>query len=448
VLSAGQRAWQAALTATAVLAAVCGLAAAPTAASLESRAVAERPVEIRDYWTRQRMRAAIPAGRRLSRHPPASSPRALPRGSPTYVPGTPPSGGAAAARLRPGLVTSPAVRRAAIDVSADSAAFPRRVHGKVFLTLGDTDYFCSATVVSSAAHTVVWTAGHCVHGADIGLGFASNWMFVPAYRDGQAPYGSWTAIELITTDGWQSGANLRLDIGAALLARDPQGRGVQDVLGALGIAFHQPRNKIFDAYGYPAIDQNTVLFPPNFNGERLFRCRSPLTANDRPPGSGPETMEIDCDMTAGASGGGWVIADQFVNSVTSYGYSFNPHDLYGPYFGSVAEDLYRRASGPPLRCAGEAVTNLGGPGGDNFSGGFGTDAFRLERGPDEARGQAGRDVACGGGGDDRLRGGADRDVLRGQGGDDLLVGGPGRDVCVGGSGHDAARSCDVRRDIP
>jgi hypothetical protein len=449
VLSASQRAGRSALTATAALAvAACGLAAAPAAASLDSRTVAERPADIRDYWTRQRMRAAIPAGRRLGRQPPPPSARALPRGSPTYVPGTPPSGGPAAAGLHPGLVTSPAARRAATDVSADSAAFPRRVHGKVFLTLGDTDYFCSATVVSSAAHTVVWTAGHCVNGADIGLGFASKWMFVPAYRDGQAPYGSWTATELITTDGWQSGANLRLDIGAALLARDPQGRGIQDVLGARGIAFRQPRNQIFDAYGYPAIDRNTALSPANFSGNRLFRCRSPLTANDRPPGSGPETMEIDCDMTAGASGGGWVIADEFVNSVTSYGYSFDPHHLYGPYFGSVAEDLYRRASGRPLRCAGEAVTNLGGPGGDNFSGGSGPDTFRLERGADEARGHAGRDVACGGGGDDRLRGGAGRDILRGQGGDDLLAGGPGRDVCVGGSGHDAARSCDVRRDIP
>ena len=96
-----------------------------------------------------------------------------------------------------------------------------------------------------------------MNGADIGLGFAGNWMFVPGYREGQAPYGSWTATELMTTDGWQSGANLRLDVGAAMLARDSQGRGIQDVLGARGIAFHQPRNQMFDAYGYPAIDRNT-----------------------------------------------------------------------------------------------------------------------------------------------------------------------------------------------
>ena len=32
-----------------------------------------------------------------------------------------------------------------------------------------------------------------------------------------------------------------------------------------------------------------------------------------------------------------MIADQFVNSVISYGYSFDPQHLYGPYFGSVAK---------------------------------------------------------------------------------------------------------------
>jgi hypothetical protein len=406
----------------AVGAALVCASGAEAQAEVAARAVSEPAAEVRDYWTPARMRSALPAGPLLMRRARAGrAPRA-----------TRPSPGS-------GVMT---------DVSADSTGFPRRVHGRVFLTLGDTDYFCSATVVDSAAHTVVWTAGHCVNGSDLGLGFAGNWIFVPGYRDGQAPYGTWTATELITTDGWREAVNLRLDVGAALLARDAQGRGIEDVVGARGIAFGQPRNQVFDAYGYPAVDLNTPLFPPNFDGGHLFRCTSPLSATDRPPGSGPDTLEIGCGLTAGASGGGWVIGDESVNSVTSYGYQFDPRHLYGPYFGSTANTLYRRASGPPLRCVGRPVTNLGGPAPDSFSGGSGPDAFSLERAADQARGHAGPDVACGGGGDDGLRGGAAGDRLRGQAGNDLLVGGPGRDVCVGGSGHDAARGCEVRRQVP
>jgi len=410
--------------------------------------VNQRPAAVREYWTTARMRAATPADRRLARAPRATAPVAEPSAEPSFAAPTAPGVPDRQAGLLSGLVTSAAASRAASDVSDESDAYPRRVHGKVFLTLGDRNYLCSATVVDSANHTLVWTAGHCLHGADIGLGFASNWVFVPGYRRGETPFGFWTATELMTTDGWRDGGDLRVDEGAALLARDEQGRGVQDVVGARGIAFNQPRDETFEAFGYPAFDPNTPLLPPNFDGEHLFRCVSPRTGSDAPPGGGPETMEIDCDMTAGSSGGSWVIGAEFVNSVTSYGYQFDGGHLFGPYFGSTARTLYELASGPPLLCGGRAVTNLGGPGADSFSGTEAADAFSLERGPDQARGLAGSDGACGGGGGDGLRGGPGTDRLRGQGGDDLLIGGPGRDVCDGGPGHDAARGCELRRHIP
>jgi RTX calcium-binding nonapeptide repeat (4 copies) len=414
--------------------------AAPRSTVVVER-VEQRPAEVRDYWTARRMRGAEP----LQIAAPATTDGSggIKTGAPAYAPPVVAGERAPLRTLRRGQATGRAE-----DASAGSQTFPLRVHGKVFLTLGDTDYVCSATVVDSASHTVVWTAGHCVNGADIGLGFATNWMFVPGYREGQTPYGSWTASELMTTDGWKDGADLRADVGAAILERDSEGRGVQDVVGARGIAFNQSRSQTFDAYGFPAVDPNTPLLPPNFDGEHLFHCRSGRAANDAPPGAGPETMEIDCDMTAGASGGGWVIDGGYVNSVTSYGYEFDPSHLFGPYFGSAAKRLYEQASGPRLVCAGRAVTNLGGPGADVFTGGAGADSFSLARGADRAGGLEGSDAACGGGGDDGLRGGPGADRLHGQGGDDLLIGGPGRDVCDGGPGHDAARGCEVKRHIP
>ena len=55
-------------------------------------------------------------------------------------------------------------------------------------------------------------------------------------------------------------------------------------------------------------------------------------------------MGIDCDMTGGSSGGGW-IANGSVVSVNSYGYTTLPNVMFGPYQGSVAQSLYTQAAG-------------------------------------------------------------------------------------------------------
>jgi hypothetical protein len=115
------------------------------------------------------------------------------------------------------------------------------------------------------------------------------------------------------------------------------------VVGARGIAFNQGRDLRFDAFGYPAESP--------FPGDRLYRCSSRAQGKDSGPP--PEPTRIDCDMTGGSSGGGWVIGGRRVNSVVSYGYECtiplceifggNPEEgkLFGPYFGNVIQDLYR-----------------------------------------------------------------------------------------------------------
>ena len=369
--------------------------------------------EIREYWTAARMRAAKPAGLHLRSNGLVRSP---------------------ALEQAPGLprtVSQERRRRAATDASAASASFPERVHGKVFFTISGGsnpgDYVCSGTVVDAPSHTLVWTAGHCVNDAGSGGGYATNWVFVPGYRNGQRPYGTWPASRLFTTGAWERNANVRVDLGAARLGRDGQGRGIEDVVGARGIAFNEPREQEFRAFGYPALP---TLFRPDFDGERLSECESGRTGDDNPPGAGPETLEIRCDMTAGASGGGWVIDGGLVNSVTSYGYVGDFDHLYGPYHGTVAERLYLEARGARVLCGGREATNVGGAGSDRFRGSDGADAIKLRGGADAGRGGAGADRICGGTGRDTMRGG------------------PGRDVCVGGRGRDRAPGCEVRVRVP
>ena len=49
---------------------------------------------------------------------------------------------------------------------------------------------------------------------------------------------------------------------------------------------------------------------------------------------------ITCDMGQGSSGGGWLIEEEFLNSVTSLG---GRSSLAGPYFGKAAVRVLGRA---------------------------------------------------------------------------------------------------------
>jgi Ca2+-binding RTX toxin-like protein len=299
--------------------------------------------------------------------------------------------------------------------------------------------------VQSNQRTVAWTAGHCVFDAEFGGGYADNWVFVPGYDRGARPFGAWPAARLFTTEGWARHGDIRQDLGAVRLARDGEGRGIEDVLGARPIQFRQSRAQTYTAFGYPALP---TLLQPTFDGERLYTCDSGVTGSDNPPGNGAETLRIDCDMSGGASGGGWVNAAGAVNGLTSYGYTGDFLHLFGPYFGPEARHLYRTASGVRLRCGGAQVTNLGGAAPDDFDGTVGADSLRTRGAADIARGLDGNDFACGGRAGDTLDGGAGRDILRGGPGADVLRGGPGLDLCIGGPGRDRAPGCERRRGIP
>src|SRR5207253_1428540 len=81
---------------------------------------------------------------------------------------------------------------------------PYRAIGKLFFSIaGQGDFSCSAAVVSSSNKSVVWTAGHCVYTA--GVGFHSNFSFVPGRRARSSPFGAWTAKQVFTLAGWQNG---------------------------------------------------------------------------------------------------------------------------------------------------------------------------------------------------------------------------------------------------
>ena len=197
--------------------------------------------------------------------------------------------------------------------------------GKVFFSDGPYNYVCSGTAL---AGNVVWTAGHCVNE---GPGdFYTNFLFVPAYRDGDAPFGKFPALRLMTTDRWRTLGEYGVDVGAAIPEPNEHGQELAAVVNERPIDFNEPRQQSYRAYGYPAAGK--------FNGKRLRVSNTAWSRDDR--SADPDTMGVPCDMTGGSSGGGWLNSTHEVVSVNSYGYQSLKNVMFGPHLEAEAQGLY------------------------------------------------------------------------------------------------------------
>ena len=304
----------------AALLAVCaaGGATAAPASSQGDGQVATQSVDnssAANYWTADRMRTAVPgdvlASKALQRGY-ASSAAAVEKGSSTRIAGK--------------------AGRGKTPLHADES--PVSHIGKVFFTMGGSNYVCSGNSVVSNNKSTVSTAGHCVNegpGA-----FATNFVFVPPYLDGAAPYGKWAAKSLYTPTQWSSAGDMQYDTGFAVVSQ-LNGQNLADVVGASGVQFNAARGLTYKSYGYPAAAP--------FNGASLVSCTGP--ASNDPYSPQFQTQGIPCDMTGGSSGGPWFIgADSsgHQNSINSYGYGSRSEIMYGPYWGSVIQQAYSNAS--------------------------------------------------------------------------------------------------------
>lgn len=432
-----------------------GLVAWPGAAAATTESVETDGV--RSYWTSERMKAAEPAP---VPEPAAATPvraqEVAPNGRPSTVQPVQ-AGKTSDADLENSRVSAEPtegedLRRAytrteVTDPSAESV----RMHGKVFFSVAGGsqpgDYVCSGTALNSNNGSVVWTAGHCVFDADFGGGYSTNFLFVPAYSAGSAPFGEWPAEQLLSPAKWRNGPDSSYDYSAVKVAENGAGQTLNEVVGGRGIGFNQSRDQNYISYGYPAKQP-----PIEFTGGREFQCNSPLGGTDNPPGGGPNTSWIGCDMTGGSSGGGW-IANGTLMSVNSYSYcditgTLCEERLYGPYLDGDAKQLYQEIAGDAQFCQDKKVTIVGTNGADKLTGTNGKDVILALGGKDTVKGKDGKDTVCGGGGADTIKGGDGKDKLNGDGGNDTLKGGKGKDTCNGGKGKDKAKSCEKQKKIP
>ena len=247
------------------------------------------------YWTPARMKAAksdnlLPSQKAAAGR--AARAQSLGAQSATTARAAKPQG--------PAARTAPAAPKVAPKLAARNSATPMaynpgypvgspvaRTSGKVFFTSFGVNYVCSATVVNSEGKSEVWTAGHCVSD---GQAWNYNWVFVPNYVNGWAPYGYWYSKQLWTTSAWFNNNNdFSNDVGAAVMSRN-SGWRIADYLGGQGIAWNYPRQYVY-AFGYPQAAP--------FNGQTLWAENGSTFA------WGADQGMVNY-MTGGSSGGAWL----------------------------------------------------------------------------------------------------------------------------------------------
>ncbi|MEV4329848.1 peptidase [Streptomyces sp. NPDC049597] len=262
------------------------------------------------FWTAERMRAATPLD--LIRTAPGSLRAPKSGGEKTVIaptafpqPGGPWTGGGAVVKTS----------------------------GRVFFTFQGRTASCSGNSVTSQNGSTVITAGHCVKYQG---SWHTNWVFVPAYNNGQAPYGQWSATKTLATDQWAASEDINYDVGAAVVA-PLNGKTLAQTVGAQGLQFNGGYNKAMYAFGFPAADP--------YDGSKLIYC----SGNSSKDFLFSQDHSLGCNMTGGSSGGPWFTSFSEATgtglqvSVNSFGYTFWPNRMFGPYFGNEAKAVYDKA---------------------------------------------------------------------------------------------------------
>lgn len=302
------------------LAVLAALLIAPAAwakpSAITLHAAAGSAAEVRDYWTPERMREAVPLDG--------------------------PSGAGLESETLAGSSAIPPDQE--IPAELDTT-YPYRIHGRLFVRFNGQPNSCSATVVTSFSRDLILTAGHCVSEPRGGgeVSWATDLLFAPGYRNGVAPLGGYPAVTAGTPSLWAVAGVISFDLGIVKLA-PAGGAAIQDLLGSRGISFNRVsksfKGQMLQAFGYPAAPN------PDYDGERPILCNSPFLGFEGFSGSpviGP------CHQQQGASGGGWVQNGGIVTSLISHSACRNPTPsctaVAGTYLGTGAFKVYSALGG-------------------------------------------------------------------------------------------------------
>ena len=299
------------------------------AKSLKAKEKAERARVVK-YWTPKRMANAVP--RDFVKTKNGFVPAAKGGNKPDKGPQPPGDGGDGGSD---GTVTG---------ASWTSGGAALDATGRVFFTMGSSNYTCSGAAVKDGGrdtYSVVLTAGHCAFDESSGR-FATNWMFKPAYDADPTgcSQGCYVAKALVVHDGYATsggfnGAAIKHDWAFAVLLPDGTTQLDGVAVDEFEIEFSAQDERRY-SFGYPAQGK--------YDGSDLVYCSGPVIVD-----GSYDTWGLECDMTGGASGGPWMIdfasKSGTLNSVNSYKYRGGPNKafMFGPKFGDKTDITYRAA---------------------------------------------------------------------------------------------------------
>lgn len=173
--------------------------------------------------------------------------------------------------------------------------YPYKAVGKLLIYDGGAYAgYCSASVIGPK--NIVVTAAHCVYDRD-GGGWHDAFEFVPAYRDGAAPYGVWISNNALITLAYVNTGAPGQDV--ALVSLDYQyingaWRPVSYFTGWLGRVWDYDPSQFFFAQGYPAgLD----------SGRFSYTCAAESSSQGE-----TDVIAMGCDMDGGSDGGPWIYA--------------------------------------------------------------------------------------------------------------------------------------------
>jgi V8-like Glu-specific endopeptidase len=218
------------------------------------------------------------------------------------------------------------------SATAPSSAPGVRV-GALFEHDASGNHFCTASVVASPGRNLLITAAHCISGGK-GGGYRQDIVFIPGYRDGQAPYGIWTPAQLVVAPQWMNSSDPDLDVGFVVLEPD-HGKNIEQVLGADQLGIDPGYRHQVRVTGYPN------------------SADAPITCTGRTSQQSPSQLRFECDgFTGGTSGSPWITdvdpqtgTGTIVGVIGGYQEGGSTAAIsYSPYLGQQVEQLYHQAA--------------------------------------------------------------------------------------------------------
>lgn len=237
----------------------------------------------------------------------------------------------------PGPAAPASVGRSVAPLAAASigALFPGGLTGL---------HICTASVVHSPAGNVIATAAHCIAGTGAGV------VFAPGYRNGAAPYGTWTVTGAYAAPAWIQGRDPRADVAFLVVAPSPDNPAPASVEQAVGGS----TLSVAPADGTTVTGTGYALGA----GDSPLSCSAATTTADGYP-------TLPCGpLPAGTSGGPWTVsaggATQLVGLIGGLHQGGCTADVSHspPFTAATAALLARAATGGPA----DTLPPLGGDG--------------------------------------------------------------------------------------